>query len=161
MTDDGGRRAPGDARLRLDDQLCFALYAATNAVTRAYKPLLGALGLTYPQYLVMLTLWQDGPLSSVRIAERLQLGANAMTPLVDQLEKAGFVARKREVDDRRIVTITLTDAGSRLEQAAAAAQAAVVCRTGLSPDGLNELRDELTDLVERMAARGLTLEEAV
>lgn len=137
-------------KLRLDDQFCFALYTATNAVTRAYKPLLGALGLTYPQYLVMLTLWQDGPAPNVRIAERLKLGANAITPLVDQLAAAGFVERRRDTADRRIVTIALTETGLGLEHAAATAQSAVVCRTGLAEDSLDELRDQLNALVARM-----------
>lgn len=145
-------QAPIPRRLRLDDQLCFALYAATNAVTRAYRPLLGALGLTYPQYLVMLVLWQDGATAIRGIAARLQLGPSAITPLVDQLEAAGLVTRERSGADRRVVRVFLTEAGRRLEEAAAIAQEAVVCRTGLSEQDLAALRDDLNALVDRIAA---------
>lgn len=139
-------------RLRLDDQLCFALYAATNAVTRAYRPLLGAIGLTYPQYLVMLALWQEGALPVRGLAEQLQLGANAISPLVDHLEAEGLVTRVRSESDRRVVTVELTEAGRSLEDSAARAQEAVVCRTGLSAPDLVALREDLNALVERMAA---------
>lgn len=139
-------------RLRLDDQLCFALYAATNAVTRAYKPLLGKLGLTYPQYLVMLVLWQDGATSPNDIATRLQLGASAITPLLDQLEKSGFVARARSSTDRRRLIVAATPTGAALYDLAAVAQDAIVCRTGLSDTGLHALRDELNAMVDRIAA---------
>lgn len=138
-------------RLRLDDQLCFALYAATNAVTRTYRPLLGALGLTYPQYLVMLVLWQDGAKSIRGIATRLQLGPSAITPLVDQLEAAELVTRVRGGSDRRIVVVELTEAGRHLEDAAAIAQDAVVCGTGLTDEALAALRQTLVDLVDRIA----------
>ncbi len=138
-------------RLRLDDQLCFALYAATKAVTRAYRPLLGALGLTYPQYLVMLVLWQDGALPARGIAHRLQLGASAITPLIDQLEAGGLVARERGTKDRRLVVIGLTPAGRQLEHAAALAQEAVVCQVGLTEAALADLRAELNALVGRIA----------
>lgn len=138
-------------RLRLDDQLCFALYAATNAVTRAYRPLLGALDLTYPQYLVMLVLWQDGATPIRGIAARLQLGPSAISPLVDQLEAAGLVTRLRGGSDRRIVVVELTEAGRHLEEAAAIAQEAVVCRTGLSEAALAALRQDLVALVDRIA----------
>ena len=98
-------------QLRLDDQLCFALYAATNAVTRTYRPLLAKIGITYPQYLVMLVLWQHGPNSVGAVGKRLHLAASAITPLVDQLERAGMVARARGTADRRVVQVRLTDKG--------------------------------------------------
>lgn len=138
-------------RLRLDDQLCFALYAATNSVVRAYRPLLGELGLTYPQYLVMLALWQDGVTAVHDLAARLQLTSSAITPLVDRLEAAGFVTRTRAVD-RRIVLVALTEAGRLLEDQVATAQQAVVCRTGLGDRELADLRQELKDLADRVAA---------
>ncbi|MCJ2050089.1 MarR family winged helix-turn-helix transcriptional regulator [Methylobacterium sp. J-070] len=141
------------SRLRLDDQLCFALYAATNAVVRAYRPMLAELGLTYPQYLVMLALWQDGMTAIHALAERLQLGSNAVTPLVDKLEAAGFVTRTRGVD-RRVVLVALTEVGIQLEADVSAAQQSVVCRTGLDDGHLADLRRELKDLSERMTATG-------
>ncbi|MEJ7702447.1 MAG: MarR family winged helix-turn-helix transcriptional regulator [Geodermatophilaceae bacterium] len=136
--------------LRLDDQLCFALYAATNAVTRAYRPLLEQIGLTYPQYLVMLVLWQDGGHAVKEIAARLALPAHAVSPMIERLESAGLVVRRRAATDRRVVHVQLTAAGVDLEAAAARAQATVACRTQLGPLALDDLRDELHDLVERM-----------
>ncbi|WP_342153269.1 MarR family transcriptional regulator [Methylorubrum sp. SB2] len=138
-------------RLKLDDQLCFALYAATNAVVRAYRPLLGELGLTYPQYLVMLALWQDGGMAVHDLASRLQQAPSAITPLVDRLEAAGFVARAR-ASDRRVVLVSLTEIGRQLEDKVATAQQAVVCRTGLGDRDLADLRQELEDLTDRIAA---------
>lgn len=131
--------------LRLDDQLCFALYAATHAVTRRYGPLLDALGLTYPQYLVMLVLWQDGPTTVGGIARRLELASHAVTPLADRLETAGLVHRHRGAD-RREVVVDLTGAGADLEDAAARVQAEVACATGLAPDDLADLRRRLRAL---------------
>ncbi|MEM1344756.1 MAG: MarR family transcriptional regulator [Pseudomonadota bacterium] len=147
------------AVLRLDDQLCFGLYAATNAVVRAYRPLLAEIGLTYPQYLVMLVLWQDGNRPAGEIATRLHLGNNALTPLLDRLEAAGFVRRVRDPQDRRRLSIHLTENGRTLEHRAAAVQSIVECRTGLSGGALADLRDELHALVARMAAAGVSLGE--
>jgi DNA-binding MarR family transcriptional regulator len=109
-----------DDGLRLDDQLCFALYAATHAITRRYRPLLERIGLTYPQYLVMLTLWQDGPATVGRIADRLQLDSHAVTPLVARLEGAGLVRRRRGSDRRRVV-VEATERGRDLHAPAARA----------------------------------------
>lgn len=139
--------------LRLDDQLCFALYAATNAVTRSYRSRLEAVGLTYPQYLVMLVLWQDGPAPISHIAARLSLAPNAITPILDKLEKAGLAKRKRNETDRRVICVTLTDKGTELEHDTAFNQHEVACDTGLSPDGLDTLREELRALIERMEGK--------
>lgn len=138
------------SRLRLDDQLCFALYAATNTVTRAYRSLLEPLGLTYPQYLVMMSLWQHGTQQMSHIAERLQLDGHAITPLVDRLEGAGLLRRRRDAGDRRVIQVELTIAGSALEAAAAVVQQSVVCRTELEPVALAALREALKALVHRM-----------
>lgn len=138
--------------LRLEDQLCFALYAATNAITRYYRPLLQELGLTYPQYLVMLVLWQDGARSVGGIAERLHLGPSAVVPLIDQLERAGFAKRQRDGRDRRIIRVELTPLGASLEEQAGAARSKVACRTGYSPETIAEWQRELAELVERMSA---------
>ena len=142
-----------EKKLSLDKQLCFALYAATNAVTRAYRPLLAQLDLTYPQYLVMLVLWQDGHSTSREIAQRLQLSANAISPLLDRLEESGLVTRQRDRTDRRVVHIALTPRGEASESAVYDAQQVVECQTGLAPDDLDHLRHELTALAERMATK--------
>ena len=144
-------------KLRLDDQLCFALYAATNAVTRAYRPLLRDLGLTYPQYLVMLVLWQDGPSSPGQIASRLSLGQNAITPLLDRLVEQGLAERSRNTSDRRVVTVQATQEGLNLEASVSLAQQSVECRTDLEPDALARLRDELFALANRMDSEGTSI----
>lgn len=143
---------PDHAPLRLDDQLCFALYAATNAVTRAYRPLLAKIGLTYPQYLVMMVLWQEDDLPVREIASRLSLPAHGISPLLDRLDAAGLVRRRRWRTDRRVARVTLSARGRELETAAAAAQHRVVCRTQLDPTALDHLRERLHDLVELMDA---------
>ncbi|ORE98589.1 MarR family transcriptional regulator [Aurantimonas sp. 22II-16-19i] len=142
--------------LRLDDQLCFALYAATNAVTRAYRPLLADLDLTYPQYLVMLVLWQDGRSTSRAIADRLHLSANAISPLLERLERGGLILRQRDQADRRVVHIDLTEHGRALQSLAYDAQQAVECRTGLALDELERLRDELVALAMRMGGNAVS-----
>ena len=136
--------------LHLDDQLCFALYAATNAVTRSYKPKLAKIGITYPQYILMLVLWQDGSRTISDIARRLKLPANGITPVIDRLETAGLVVRRRDPEDRRVISIHLTAEGVALEQQAARAQFSVVCDTQLDPAALRALRDELQAMVQRM-----------
>lgn len=136
--------------LRLDDQLCFALYAATNAVTRAYRPLLEAVGLTYPQYLVMMVLWERDSQPIHEIAARLNLASHAVTPIVHRLESAGLVTRDRVSADGRVVTVSLTPEGTRAESGASAAQSTVVDQTRLCGTELTGLRDDLRDLVSRM-----------
>lgn len=141
---------PQPRRLILDDQICFALYAATNAITRAYRPLLGKLGLTYPQYLVMLVLWQDGPSKSGQIARRLGLAQNAVTPLLDRLEAANLVERRRDAFDHRVVKVRLTEAGEALEAEAARASDSVLARTAMEKDAVGALHGTLFDLIERL-----------
>ncbi len=138
--------------LRLDDQLCFALYAATHAITRRYRPLLDEIGLTYPQYLVMLTLWQDGPSTVGRIAHRLQLDSHAVTPLVERLVITGLVDRRGGVDRRQVI-IAATETGHQLRGAASAVQREVACATGLDPLELADLRRRLQTLADEMAPR--------
>lgn len=138
--------------LTLDEQLCFALYSATNSVTRSYRPLLKDIGLTYPQYLAMLVLWQDGSCPSGHIAVRLGLSPNAITPLLDRLEKSGLIRRRRDLKDRRVVHVDLTDKGTDLKAGAYEAHRQVVCHTGLTPEQLVALREDLKALVARMEA---------
>ena len=139
-------------RLRLDDQLCFALCRATNAVVRAYRPLLQALGLTHPQYLVLMALWETDHLTVTDLATRLALPAHGLSPVLARLESFGLVDRGRDTTDRRIVTVALTGAGRDLEQRAALAQNAVVQRSTLNPDALSQLRNTLHLLTSQLAA---------
>ena len=110
------------ATLSLDRQLCFALYSASRAMTAAYRPILTELNLTYPQYLVLLVLWEQGRVTVGRLGERLQLDSGTLSPLLKRLEANGFVRRERSLDDERLVDVTLTPAGRRLERMALAAQ---------------------------------------
>ncbi len=108
-----------DAMLQLDNQLCFALYSTSLAMTKLYKPLLDELGLTYPQYLAMLVLWEQDGLMVSELGERLYLDSGTLTPLLKRLEASGFISRIRAVEDERRVHITLTAAGRKLKARAA------------------------------------------
>lgn len=127
----------------LDQQLCFALYAATHAITRCYSPGLKALGLTYPQYLVMLVLWQEDALTLKALAERLDLDSPTLTPLLKRLEGAGYITRARSRIDERALEIRLTDAGRALREQARPVHAGVAEQSGLSPDMFARMRTEL------------------
>src|SRR5665647_76946 len=112
--------------LQLDNQLCFALYSASLAMTKLYQPLLADLGLTYPQYLAMLVLWERDGLMVSELGERLFLDSGTLTPLLKRLEAAGLIARTRDVEDERRVHITLTAAGRKLKARAAKIPACIV-----------------------------------
>jgi MarR family transcriptional regulator, organic hydroperoxide resistance regulator len=112
--------------LLLDNQLCFALYSTSLAMTKLYKPLLEALGLTYPQYLVMLVLWERDGLMVSELGERLFLDSGTLTPLLKRLEASGLIARIRDVQDERRVHITLTQAGRALKAEAAQIPACIL-----------------------------------
>ena len=141
-----------DAMLLLDNQLCFALYSASLAMTKLYKPLLDELGLTYPQYLVMLALWESDGLTVSQLGERLSLDSGTLTPLLKRLEAAGFIARLRSVEDERRVHITLTTAGRRLKSRAARIPACIAAATQCSLPEIVRLTRELRDLRGRLAA---------
>jgi len=137
--------------LRLDNQLCFALYAATHAITRAYRSLLTDLGITYPQYLVLIVLWENDNIPVGEIAKRLQLDAAALTPLVKRLDNLGLITRVRDTRDERVVRICLSQEGRTLEARAAAVQTEVGCKTGLDAKQFYELRTQLHGLVCALA----------
>jgi MarR family transcriptional regulator, organic hydroperoxide resistance regulator len=135
---------------RLDDQLCFALYSASRAVTAAYRPLLAELNLTYPQYLVLLVLWEEGRANVGRLCERLHLDSGTLSPLLKRLESIGYVTRERSADDERRVEIILTTAGKRLQATASCIPERLVALSRMSPGELVSLRDavlRLTDTV--------------
>jgi MarR family transcriptional regulator, organic hydroperoxide resistance regulator len=132
--------------LELDAQLCFALYSTSLAMTKTYKPLLDRVGLTYPQYLTMLVLWQSDDLTVKQMAERLNLDSATMTPLLKRLEAQGYVKRVRGVEDERQVHIHLTNAGRELKQAVRDIPGAIFCAAGSDADGLIKLRNDLMRL---------------
>ncbi len=143
--------AAGDL-LALDNQLCFALYAASGLVTRAYRPLLEPLGLTYPQYLAMLALWEQAPRTVKALGRALDLDSGTLTPLLKRLEAAGFVTRTRDAQDERRVQIALTQAGEALREKAAEVPVALACQLQLPLDEIAELRTTLQDLARKMKA---------
>ena len=148
LIDVSGRTYP---QLSLDLQLCFPLYAATRAVTKRYATLLKDTGLTYPQYLVMLVLWEsEEPLSVTSLGQRLRLDSGTLSPLVKRLEAAGLVVRRRSSADERRVTVELTAAGRALRQQVDQVPQRVAQATGLGIDELVALRDTLTRVTETL-----------
>lgn len=143
--------SPDDALL-LDHQLCFALYSASLAMTKLYKPLLDELGLTYPQYLVMLVLWEGDGLMVSELGQRLSLDSGTLTPLLKRLEATGLVSRMRAVEDERRVHVHLTAAGRKLKAKAAKVPGCVLAATGCSIPELLQLTQEVRALRERLAA---------
>ena len=134
---------------RLDDQLCFALYAAQRAVTAAYRPLLDELGLTYPQYLVLLVLWERGEVTVKELGTALCLDYGTVSPLLKRLEAAGLVRRERSALDERSVTIRVTGRGEELRERAARVPGALLAATELDGGEVARLRGELWELAER------------
>ncbi len=136
----------------LDDKLCFALYASSLAMLQSYKPLLAAIGLTYPQYLVMLVLWQEDAITVKHLAERLGLDPGSVTPLVKRLADASFVTRQRAADDERNLSIELTREGRALQAKAEKASGKFVdaCALGQAEGG--DLKDKLTLLTKTLRA---------
>lgn len=128
---------------RLDQQLCFALYSAVNRVTRLYRPVLAALGLTYPQYLAMLALWENSPRTVGALGEALDLDSGTMTPLLKRLEKQALIRRRRDPADERRVLVELTAAGQALRARAAEVPAALACSIALPTAELIELGDRV------------------
>jgi MarR family transcriptional regulator, organic hydroperoxide resistance regulator len=137
---------PDDYPLELDQQLCFALYSTSLAMTKTYKPLLEKLGLTYPQYLAMLVLWENDGLTVKEIATRLSLDSATMTPLLKRLEAQGHVERTRGTQDERQVHIRLTESGRALKESARAVPPEVHCATGSDMEALMRLRSDLVRL---------------
>ncbi|MGI6877625.1 MarR family winged helix-turn-helix transcriptional regulator [Microbacterium sp. gxy059] len=134
---------PRDDLLKLDNQLCFALVTAARNVVSIYRPILEPLGLTHPQYLVMLALWEDSPRSLRDLADALSLEPATASPLVKRLEQHGLVRRERRQGDERRLDITLTDAGRELRERALDVPSQVMAATGTAPEQIAALRDAL------------------
>lgn len=140
--------------LALDNQLCFPLYAASHLVARLYRPLLDELGLTYPQYLVMLVLWEHRPATVGEICQRLQLDNGTITPLLKRLEKQGLLLRLRSQEDERKVMVSLTDEGLALRTRAEPIPGTLSCKLDLPDDEITSLRQQLQSLLSRLGAQG-------
>jgi MarR family transcriptional regulator, organic hydroperoxide resistance regulator len=137
----------------LYDQMCFALYAASRAVTGLYRPMLQELGLTYPQYLVLLALWDRDDLSVKELGTALQLDYGTLSPLLKRLEANGLLRRERRSDDERSVRLTLTQDGAALRERARAIPAAIGDAMGLKPQEFDRTRAALRRLTANVAAR--------
>ena len=132
--------------LNVDQQMCFALYSASHSMTKVYRPLLNALNLTYPQYLVLLVLWQQDSVTVNTLSERLFLDSGTLTPLLKRLEKNGYLSRHRDAEDERRVFVKLTKLGEQLHEKSQHVPLKVACSTGCSPSEIHTLNDQLIAL---------------
>nr|WP_042418344.1 MarR family transcriptional regulator [Streptacidiphilus anmyonensis] len=135
----------------LDDQLCFVLYAASRAVTQRYRPLLEELGLTYPQYLVMLVLWEHGVVPVKDIGAALQLDYGTLTPLVKRLEANGLVRRERSPEDERTVQVSLTEQGEEMRERARTVPSAIGDAMALPPQDFDDVKRILRQLTRNVS----------
>lgn len=138
------------AELRLNNQVCFALYATMRTMVTAYRPLLERLGLTYPQYLVMLVLWERDGITVSQLGEKLYLDSGTLTPLLKRLQAAGIVSRTRRKGDEREVEVMLTAAGRALKRRAASVPRDILCKAGNTGVNLGELRDDLKTVLHAL-----------
>ena len=145
--------------LRLTRQLCFAVYAAGHAFNRIYKPVLEPLGLTYPQYLVLLVLWEQDGLTVKEIGQRLHLDSGTLTPVLKRLQAMGYVQRSRDLPDERQVRVTLTERGQAIREQAVAGRKEVVCASGLSEEQIQVLRRELDQLSDALRGQAKRSED--
>ena len=130
----------------VDQQMCFALYSASHSMTKVYKPLLNALNLTYPQYLVLLVLWQKDCVTVNTLGERLFLDSGTLTPLLKRLEKNGYLSRQRATEDERRVIVKLTKLGEQLQEKSQHVPLKVACSTGCALPEINSMNDQLISL---------------
>lgn len=133
-------------RLNLERQLCFALYSASHAMTRLYRPLLDPMGLTYPQYLVMMVLWRRDDITLTKLGEQLKLDSGTLTPLLKRLEKTGFLQRQRDPNDERKVRVTLTPDGVALREQAQEIPGLAAAATGCEISELDDLTERISIL---------------
>src|SRR5215468_434898 len=144
------KQLAADQPLRLDNQICFALYSAAHAFNRVYKPLLERLGLTYPQYLVMLVLWERDGVPLKDIGEKLFLDSGTLTPLLKRLEAAQLVRRTRSTEDERQVMISLTPQGQALKEKARAVPQSILAASDCSVTELVAMKNEIVALRDRL-----------
>lgn len=147
-----GRPSATNDNLDLESQFCFALYSATLALGKIYAPILADLRLTYPQYLVMLVLWQEDGLTVRALGEQLHLNSGTLTPMLKRMEQAGLVRRSRDKKDERLVRTELTEAGRDLQAQAQHIPCAIAEATGLPMDKLVQVKDELQGIRQALEA---------
>jgi DNA-binding MarR family transcriptional regulator len=146
------RKLAAEQALRLDNQICFAVYSAAHAFNRVYKPLLDRLGLTYPQYLVMLVLWERDNIPLKDIGERLFLDSGTLTPLLKRLEATALIKRTRSTEDERQVLIELTREGHALREKAKAVPQSILAASACSVGELVAMKNEIVALRDRLNA---------
>lgn len=137
--------------LLLDNQLCYALYAAAHRMTKSYRPMLERMGLTYPQYLVLLVLWETDGITVSEIGRRLRLDSGTLTPVLKRLETSGLLNRNRRQSDEREVEIALTDQGRALRAEAVAVRQSVMCQLNMSEPEIQAMRADLNALIENLS----------
>ena len=135
--------------LKLDDQACFPLYALSRGITNAYRPFLEAIDLTYPQYLVLMVLWEKDGLTVNQIGDKLHLDSGTLTPLLKRLEVKGILIRKRKEEDERVVAITLTIAGLALKKKAIKVPQQVIEALGLTEKELSQLKNITSKILKK------------
>lgn len=136
-----------DDYLKLDNQVCFALYSASNAMSRAYQPLLKALDLTYLQYIVMMVLWEEKEINVKALGAKTHLDSGTLTPLLKRLEVKDYVLRTRSAEDERVRVITLTPAGVELKEQAQTVPVEMLCLSKMNEDELKSLKDQCEQLL--------------
>jgi len=144
----------GEELLKLDNQLCFALYSSSRGITRLYRPLLSEFGITYPQYLAMLVLWEKEPLTVKELGERLFLDSGTLTPLLKRMEKQGLLKRARSQGDERQVLISLTDKGRKLKDKALAIPLRIADQVNISQSEFISLLTSLKKLMRKIDMGG-------
>jgi DNA-binding MarR family transcriptional regulator len=148
--DSGSQNTDNDHCIKLENQVCFPLYSAANAVIRAYRPLLNKLDLTYPQYLVMMVLWEDNNLSVKEIGDKLLLDSGTLTPLLKRLENKGVLTRLRNEKDERARVISLTPAGIAMKFDARKVPETLMCRVNMRSDELHSLKALCEQLIAEL-----------
>lgn len=136
--------------LKLDRQLCFLLYASSKSMIQAYKPLLSKLNLTYPQYLVMMVLWEEDYISLKHLGQRLYLDSGTLTPMLKRMQTQGLITRERHAQDEREIQICLTQSGAELKEKAKDIPTDLNCDLGLDLDFIVDLKDKLDIFFERI-----------
>jgi len=140
--------------LLLDNQLCYALYAAAHRMTKSYRPMLERMGLTYPQYLVLLVLWENDGITVSEIGRRLRLDSGTLTPVLKRLESAGLLLRSRRQSDEREVEIGLTEHGRALRGEAEGVRQSVMCQLQMSEPEIQAMRADLNALIDNLGTAG-------
>ncbi|MEZ8825052.1 MarR family transcriptional regulator [Vibrio sp. 10N.261.55.A7] len=140
-----------EGNLRLDNQVCFALYSASNAMGRAYQPMLKSLDLTYLQYIVMMVLWEDQSINIKQLGEKMHLDSGTLTPLVKRLETKGYVTRTRSSEDERVRIVTVTEQGNALKEQAKSIPEEMMCMAKMNADALMRLKRDCEELLANLS----------